>query len=78
MSARTTGCDSVDLDSVIARCGRAIEADPGDIEAYASRGLAYLRKGEIDRAVADYDRALSIDPDDAIARRWRADALGRA
>ena len=31
-------------------------------EAYYRRGLAYYSSGQIERAIADYDRSLSLDP----------------
>lgn len=37
--------------------GQAIGADPKDHEAYRGRGLAYLRKGRFERAIADFDKA---------------------
>ena len=36
---------------------------PGD--AYHERGKAYLRKGDNDRAIADFDRAIQLDPESA-------------
>ena len=35
---------------------------PGDAEDYFNRGLAYYKKGEHDRAISDYDRAIEINP----------------
>ena len=32
--------------------------------AYFNRGNAYLLKGEIDKAIEDYDTAIKLDPDD--------------
>ena len=32
-----------------------------------SRGIAWWRKGEYDRAIEDYGRAIEIDPKDAVA-----------
>ena len=33
--------------------------------AYRSRGYAYGNKGEDDRAIADYDKAIQLKTDDA-------------
>lgn len=33
-----------------------------DAEAYYNRGIAYDNKGEYDRAIADYNKALEINP----------------
>lgn len=50
---------------------------------YNNRGYAYARQGQYDRAVADYDRALSIEPNFALAlvnrglaRMFRGDGAG--
>ena len=29
---------------------------------YYNRGVAYGKKGELDRAIADYDQAIRLDP----------------
>ena len=42
------------------------------------RGVAYWRLGQLDRALADHDRATSIDPQLAIAYNNRAFALAAA
>ena len=36
-------------------------------EAYHSRGVAYFDKGDFDRAIADYDKAIKLEPDFAEA-----------
>ena len=40
---------------------------PGYAEAYYNRGIAYARKGDLDRAIQDYDKALELKPDLAVA-----------
>jgi len=35
--------------------------------AYMSRGLAYKANGDLDRALADYTKAIELDPKDAYA-----------
>ena len=51
----------------------AIVSGELDVEAlaiaYNNRGVAYDQLGDYDRAVADYQEALSLKPDDAMARR---------
>jgi tetratricopeptide (TPR) repeat protein len=37
------------------------------VEAYYIRGEAYLSKGQFDRAIADFNKALEINPKDALA-----------
>ena len=44
---------------------KALELDPRSREASRSLGLALLRNGETDRAVAEFDRHLARFPDDA-------------
>ena len=41
---------------------------------YNSRGYAYSNKGDTDRAIADYDRALRLDPNYAYAYNNRGNA----
>jgi Flp pilus assembly protein TadD len=35
--------------------------------AYNNRGFAYLKKGDNDRAIADFTQAIQLDPKDALA-----------
>jgi lipoprotein NlpI len=53
------------------------ELNPDHAEAYNQRGLAYLANGAHDRAIADFDRAVQLDPENLYARRNR-DAACRA
>ena len=50
-----------DLDKALGDCNRAIRTlrTPADLE---NRGLVYLRRGEYDRAIDDYDAALKLRP----------------
>jgi len=34
----------------------------GPADVYHSRGVAYARKGELDKAIADFDKAIELDP----------------
>ena len=45
--------------------------------AYTDRGAAYYNKGQYDRAIENYDRALKIKPDYAMAVKNRADAVAK-
>ena len=49
-----------DHDRALALLGRAVQAVPGDAEAYLWRGELYERLAHLDRAVADFDRALAM------------------
>ncbi len=46
---------------------RAIEGLPGDAEAHYLAADAWWREGHLDAAVAEYERTLSIDPNDLAA-----------
>jgi tetratricopeptide (TPR) repeat protein len=78
-------CFSDDNERRITGCSDIIAApgtNPDDLAtAYAMRALGYSLKGLYDLAVPDYDRALSINPDFAVAlnnRAWAYFKWGRA
>ncbi len=50
-----------------ARHDQAIALAPDDPTAYCHRGVAFARKGKLDRAIADYDRAIALKSDFADA-----------
>ena len=58
--------DKKDFDRAIADFSSAIELDPASVDAYRVRGNAYAEKGNLINAMTDYDKALSLDPTDAI------------
>ena len=41
--------------------------NPNDAHAYVNRGIAWDNKGELDKAIADYNQALAINPKFALA-----------
>lgn len=51
---------------------RAIAADPENGSAYLWRSIAWVNLGFFQRALADSDRCLAIDPAYENCRRWRA------
>jgi len=70
-------CQAADPDLSIEGCSAIIASKnetPGTrAVAYRNRGLSYLDKGEVDRAIADYSRALKLNPDaDAYHSRGNA------
>ena len=71
-------CNSDNPDLRIRGCTSVIEAGryEGDnlAIAYTSRGTAYSEKGEYDRAIADFDRAIQLNPDYAFAYYDRGNA----
>ena len=56
-----------DLDTALADCNRAVRAR-ADVPFFRdSRGLVYLRMGEYDKSIADYDTVLGVQPRNAWA-----------
>ena len=62
---------------MIERLTGRIEANPGDAEALAARGLAYSELGEHRLAAEDYGGVIALDPGNAGAHLDRARAYGR-
>jgi tetratricopeptide (TPR) repeat protein len=58
--------DLTRIDAVIRACTTVIKSgeggDAAQISTHLSRGNMYRRKGQYDRALADYDQALKLDP----------------
>jgi tetratricopeptide (TPR) repeat protein len=50
-----------DLHETIARISRQIENDPDDVFLYFERGLLYKKHGDLQLALADYERVLSLE-----------------
>jgi len=69
-------CDAADPDRNIAGCTRIIDdlSEGAHMRSIAlvGRALAYEAKGDVDRAIADFDAAIRLDADDAEAHRQRA------
>jgi tetratricopeptide (TPR) repeat protein len=70
-----------DPDRIVASCSSILDSSglppAGQIRALTNRGLAQTRKGAFDDAIADFDNALRIDPDDGRARNARGIAFRR-
>jgi tetratricopeptide (TPR) repeat protein len=56
---------------------RAIAINPADDNAYAYRGNVRLAAGERDLAIADYQKALGLNPSNTAAHRGLAVAQGQ-
>jgi tetratricopeptide (TPR) repeat protein len=71
------------LETAELTCEEAIDRNSHDIGQYDSLGFVHLRMKAWDKAIADYDRALSSRPDltlslygRGVARRARGDIAG--
>ena len=64
-----------DYDRAVGDCDEALRLDPTRAKLdYSARGGAFARKGELDRAIAEFTRAIEADP--SSAQKWfeRGDA----
>jgi tetratricopeptide (TPR) repeat protein/predicted aspartyl protease len=59
---RARALEGKDLDRALDDCNFAVRQGPKVAAYLDSRGLVYLRQGKYDKAVADYDAALALDP----------------
>ena len=62
-----------DDDLAIAGFDRAIELNPGFVDAYNNRGVAYQSQGDLDRAITNLDKAIDLNPNYATAYNNRGD-----
>jgi tetratricopeptide (TPR) repeat protein len=68
-------CVKAAVDERFAACTRVIAAGQGNLAwAYTNRGDVYLVTGDSDRAIADYDQAIRLDPKYAVAYNNRGSA----
>lgn len=59
-----------DYDAALAQFNRAIDAAPAYGATYANRGILHDRMGHYRRAIEDYRKALSLDPELAEGPGW--------
>ncbi len=88
-SARATegvhDCDKPDIEGRLRACTELIEtpgiSEPRRATAYANRALTYSLRGDYETAIRDYDAAIKMFPDFAVAlnnRAWAYFKWGRA
>ena len=58
----TRAINDDDLDLALADCNAALEQEPNNVEAWDSRGMVHLKRGEFQAAYDDYNRAVSLRP----------------
>lgn len=63
---------NIDLDQALDDCNHALRRLSGDADTLDTRGLVYLRLGKPDRAISDYDEALSKNPSTVTSLYGRA------
>jgi tetratricopeptide (TPR) repeat protein len=66
--------DNKNHDLRIKGCTAIIQVNPKDGIAYHNRGEAYSLKGEVDRAISDYNKAIELNPGYAPAYNSRGRA----
>jgi tetratricopeptide (TPR) repeat protein len=66
--------DGKNVDLKIKGCSALIKTDTKDAIAYFNRGAAFQTKGDVDRAITDFDAAIGLKPDYAAAYENRARA----
>lgn len=67
-----------ELDRALDDCNNALRLRRGDASTLDSRALVRLRAGAWKQAIADYDAALKVDPDNAWSRYARGVAWARS
>ena len=60
-----------EYDSEIADCTAAIALGRANADLFATRGVAYDRKGDADRTIADYTEAIRVNPKSATSYCYR-------
>jgi len=81
MGFDTRDCDSsISLYSTVISLLKAVPSEKGHLaRAYNNRGICKEKNGNLKAAVADYDKAIALDPDLEIAygnRAWLYESLG--
>ena len=77
LADRSDCLNSKDHDLRILGCAAMIQRNPKDVVAYHNRGDGYGLKGDIDRAISDYTKAIELNPNYAPAYNNRGQAYVR-
>ena len=64
-------------DAVISKFSAVLENNPQNAVAHQNRGAAYLRKGQLQKAIEDFTQAIALQPGYADAYNNRANAYWR-
>ncbi len=73
-----TSFEEQDYEKSVSAYTRVLSLRPNDPMIFQERGVAYDEGlGQTDKGLADYNRALELDPDDSVALGCRARAYGR-
>jgi tetratricopeptide (TPR) repeat protein len=67
----------LDLDGALADCREALTLQPGDPYTRDNMGLIYLKQKYYDKAIAEYDASLKLDPSRARALYGRGFAKSK-
>jgi tetratricopeptide (TPR) repeat protein len=65
------------MDNAINDATKTISLNPANATAFNNRGVAYLKKGDLDQAIKDFTEAIRINPDFALPYGGRGDAWWR-
>ena len=78
--SKCTGRPGIPWDEQIAGCTKAIKSGRYTgkdlVVAFISRGAAHRAKGDLERAIQDYDQAIKLNPNEADAFYYRGIARG--
>ena len=66
------------LEPALGASARTAQADTKQADDLVNRGNAYADKKDYDRAIADFNQAIRLDPENAYAYNSRADTLREA